>query len=1077
MPQPRRASPRNKDRRSRSYSPRRQRSRSRSYSRDRSRSRERRRSPPRKRSPERSQRWSPRHRSQSSERDYARQQVKPHSGDIPDKRSARRSRTPSPYSRDKKLKQETSPYDHRRRSPSPGPSRKSRLEHISSSRSEHNSSGRSEHVSSARAPLFPSAGTGKKREIDYVVIVNRGPKMERLNKRFETLEQQAAGPFDFEENITIGIHRGPSANVHLYDDEDVPVNYDFNTKTFKMLHRKKYYEKAIFDRDEIKAFHHDDILDEEAYVEKRTISVKPVDKPRRDDRRDDMRDEIDFRVTHRTDRDDPYVDRRMVRSHERSQRYEDIPVTVRLDPKPDPRYERIYRSQQRHGDQPENFRDPGDLRNSLLRRKPEGGMVDARSRIDARRMEEDDVSPDRHSQDMDRKRSSYKQDLPDFKNRPESPVERWGFCTLCQLSLYSEIHANEHVESAQHQLNERLVDEGLLDEETGLPIDNDRSDEPPRMVSPPLAHRDISPLYRTHGDTPPSRKDDSHAPLPRDRDISPHHDSRYAPVSSAQRVHTPATEPEVFTPPPEVTSPPYLQTSDHRQKHEKRSQYDYTQNERRSYTPNERADYTPSEQADYTPNERADYTPDERKDYTPNERRNYTPTERRESGRDTHLSSRDSLRQEKESVASSQESDGYYRDSVERKRDLDRRSGDAFDRLRDRRESVEKDDSNTKFRDSDSERRKVSPKEIAKDETEDSRDSFEKGGKSDRRSRDSVGRRDSVSRSRSRSSSEESRDDVKYERESVEREKDSAKKSKKLKKQRKDSEKQKVKRKRKSSEKQKEEEKEVKSSTDVKKEEVDKSLHDDDMSVSNDKSPEFPKAYMDREEQPSIFKGGLRISIQGNTSVKTEQQAMGGVKSVEEYEKQMRSDIYGKWASDNEEKETFKEILQKKKMFAKANNYRKREREGSLPKAYRSFIGETKTAQKESNSQDRASREKDRNSRERDSRSSSSSSDSKSEGGTPRRRRRYSDDSGSRRSARDDEPTCAYRDDRGMRSTGGRKGGGSRVIWLIGSNHLGAVSNNLMNRGNSLSLGLEDRNWELVWLTRRQLMLKLPVQL
>lgn len=172
---------------------------------------------------------------------------------------------------------------------------------------------------SSRQPLFP-AGTSKRAaaEIDYVTIVEKGPKKEKLNKRFETLEQAARGPFDFEENITIGIHRGPQ-HIQLDGDEDIEVNYDFNPKTFKMLFPKKDYVKAIFDRDEIKAFHHDDILDEEAYVEKRTISIKPVDKPK--SRK--YNEEMDYKITVGTGREG-YGDRRMVhdsRSQQRPSRF------------------------------------------------------------------------------------------------------------------------------------------------------------------------------------------------------------------------------------------------------------------------------------------------------------------------------------------------------------------------------------------------------------------------------------------------------------------------------------------------------------------------------------------------------------------------------------------------------------------------------------------------------------------------------------------------------------------------------------------------------------------------------------
>lgn len=212
-------------------------------------------------------------------------------------------------SRDERHYREESPHDtHRlRRSRSP---------------SDYGGKMYSDQPSSSKQPLFPAGSSRGKTEIDYVTIVEKGPKKEKLNKRFETLEQVAQGPFDFEENITIGIHRGPQ-HLHLHDDEDIEVNYEFNPKTFKMLFPKKEYLKAIFDRDEIKAFRHDDILDEEAYVEKRTISIKPVNKPKARK----YGDEFDYKITVGSDKDG-YGDRRMVHdsgSRSRSPRF--VPVT------------------------------------------------------------------------------------------------------------------------------------------------------------------------------------------------------------------------------------------------------------------------------------------------------------------------------------------------------------------------------------------------------------------------------------------------------------------------------------------------------------------------------------------------------------------------------------------------------------------------------------------------------------------------------------------------------------------------------------------------------------------------------
>ena len=168
----------------------------------------------------------------------------------------------------------------------------------------------SDHPSSSSSKRSIEKSSSKKEVIDMVKIVDTGKKMQRLNKRFETLEQIAQGGFDFEENITIGIHRGPQ---HLDLDEDVPVNYEFRPKTFVMLYPKKDYSAAMFDRDEILAFHHDDILDEESYVEKRTITVKPTDKPKPKPNSSSSRyREMDYKITVGMDRDS-VGDQRLVR--------------------------------------------------------------------------------------------------------------------------------------------------------------------------------------------------------------------------------------------------------------------------------------------------------------------------------------------------------------------------------------------------------------------------------------------------------------------------------------------------------------------------------------------------------------------------------------------------------------------------------------------------------------------------------------------------------------------------------------------------------------------------------------------
>ncbi|XP_060562357.1 uncharacterized protein LOC132721984 isoform X1 [Ruditapes philippinarum] len=530
MPPPRKSSPRRRDRRSRSrsHSPRRRRSRSRSRDRRRSKSPQRRRSPERKyRSPPRRKSPSPRKRSRSPKR-RSRSPKRKSRSHSPRRRSRSQSprrkghsprRSPSPGERIHPVKR---PADSsgkrsgfRSRTPSPSPVKRSREERLYEDEVVYQQSQRSskqarspvhestysgkmyaDQPSSSKKPLFPSGSSKRSAEIDFVTIVEKGPKREKLNKRFETHDQVAHGGFDFEENITIGIHRGPQ-HIELNDDDDIEVNYDFNPKTFRMLFPKKEsYVKAIFDRDEIKAFHHDDILDEEAYVEKRTISIKPVDKPK--SRK--YNEELDYKITVGSSREG-YGDRRMVQDSgsrprsSRSSAYDDVPVTVRLDPKPDPRYEKMYRDQQRYEDlslmQEKVHRNPNDLRYNLMRRKSDGdrdggrdgrerqsgqsSMMDARSRIEARRQEGDHydrrdrrTSHDSPPRRIERKKATVKTDLPDFKNRPGVKLEKpivWviGSSVVKDLKQFGDIFPDYDIQTLLKEDVLSLITHGEMD--------------------------------------------------------------------------------------------------------------------------------------------------------------------------------------------------------------------------------------------------------------------------------------------------------------------------------------------------------------------------------------------------------------------------------------------------------------------------------------------------------------------------------------------------------------------------------------------------------------------------------------
>ena len=92
-----------------------------------------------------------------------------------------------------------------------------------------------------------------------------------LSDRFETEEQGQQGDIVIEDNIVIAIQRGP----HVRNTSPVEINREFDSNHVVIMRRPDEGEKAIFDREEIKVFGFDSILDENVYEERRIISVVP----------------------------------------------------------------------------------------------------------------------------------------------------------------------------------------------------------------------------------------------------------------------------------------------------------------------------------------------------------------------------------------------------------------------------------------------------------------------------------------------------------------------------------------------------------------------------------------------------------------------------------------------------------------------------------------------------------------------------------------------------------------------------------------------------------------------------------
>ncbi|KAI8782547.1 serine/arginine repetitive matrix protein 1 [Biomphalaria glabrata] len=151
-----------------------------------------------------------------------------------------------------------------------------------------------------------------------------------LHKRF-TLEDQE--PFELEENVTIAILRNPNAEP----SEDVTVKKVFDASLFKMVHKKNEGKKPIFDREEIKVWRHDENLTDDPDFERRLVRVKSTSSGAK-------------AASDSLSRMSPDVIRKAfglhigVSSGSKSPHRNREPQ-IRLDPKPDPRYESKFKEQ------------------------------------------------------------------------------------------------------------------------------------------------------------------------------------------------------------------------------------------------------------------------------------------------------------------------------------------------------------------------------------------------------------------------------------------------------------------------------------------------------------------------------------------------------------------------------------------------------------------------------------------------------------------------------------------------------------------------------------------------------------
>ena len=260
-----------------------------------------------------------------------------------------------------------------------------------------------------------------------------------LSDRFQNDDQKEQGDIIIEDNIVIAIQRGP--NVRNYSPVD--INRDFDPNNVVIMRYKDEGKNPIFDREEIKVFGFDSILDENVYEERRIISVVPSATQTSSKRRHNQ----------------PEVIRKVQQQ-----------TRVKLDFKPDPRYEPLMKFKGEKEEEKEKVRikrvqkNPNDLRHSLSKRRHDDDEddvnLDARRKIEAKRKgpetgrKEADRVFDRlgiQSRERRRERSRERRperstsgrnkdvrssrdtqdkgdnkNLPDFKNRPDKfQYEEW----------------------------------------------------------------------------------------------------------------------------------------------------------------------------------------------------------------------------------------------------------------------------------------------------------------------------------------------------------------------------------------------------------------------------------------------------------------------------------------------------------------------------------------------------------------------------------------------------------------------------------------------------------------------------
>ncbi|BFZ18575.1 hypothetical protein BsWGS_21614 [Bradybaena similaris] len=266
-------------------------------------------------------------------------------------------------------------------SPKPGPSMKMKRRPSSASLSpvpKHSrSTSRRRSPASSSQTKNLSAGRSSRSVIPQRKVSSSSSSKRKatritLHKRFTYDDQD---PLEIDENVTIAILRKPDAQP----SEDVTVKKVFEPSQFKMIHKKTEGRKPIFDREEIKVWRHDENLTDDPDYEYRVVRVKSS-RPSKSASRELPRMSSD--VIRKAIGQQDSGKSNVLSSHAEPE--------IRLDPRPDLRYESKFRQQAEKEDESRSVkRRDGDKKRGFTDRRDSSEDRDSKGYVRNRKWEDD----------------------------------------------------------------------------------------------------------------------------------------------------------------------------------------------------------------------------------------------------------------------------------------------------------------------------------------------------------------------------------------------------------------------------------------------------------------------------------------------------------------------------------------------------------------------------------------------------------------------------------------------------------------------------------------------------------------